>query len=76
MTDEELLAELGGLGDIPLKDVPSPYGKTAKDLRDAAHRITVCQACPFLKGFDCEKCDCNVYTKARMPEQSCPEGKW
>jgi hypothetical protein len=41
-------------------------------------RMDICNACPFLikATKQCMKCGCFMAVKTRLPNATCPEGKW
>lgn len=42
-----------------------------------AERLKICHNCPKLSGgVACTVCGCEVHAKTRVPNESCPIGKW
>ena len=39
-------------------------------------RYAICQACPQIRNFYCNKCKCIVYTKAKLLTELCPLSLW
>jgi anaerobic ribonucleoside-triphosphate reductase len=40
-------------------------------------RVNICNECPFIsEKFTCNKCGCNMATKARWATADCPIDKW
>lgn len=44
----------------------------------ADERFSICKQCPeFISATgQCKKCGCLMYAKTRLPNASCPLGKW
>ena len=44
----------------------------------AEERFAICKACPEFMTMtsQCKKCGCFMYTKTKLPNASCPIGKW
>jgi hypothetical protein len=48
-------------------------------LPDASYqaRVNRCQdECPHYRWFQCRLCKCFVFTKAKLPHETCPAGRW
>ena len=85
-TDEELMAELVGVetsingqlivGDPPMiRDESYDGPRVSRD--EAAARVTICMGCDRLEsGLFCTECVCGVLSRANIPNQTCPIGKW
>jgi 7-keto-8-aminopelargonate synthetase-like enzyme len=39
-------------------------------------RLAVCKTCPHYHWFQCKKCSCFVFAKARLKTAACPGGYW
>lgn len=40
-------------------------------------RVSKCQdGCPHYKWFQCRQCKCVVLSKAKLPHETCPAGRW
>lgn len=56
------------------------FNKNIKKVEDSIHdeRMAICLECPFLLKLtkQCTKCGCFMDAKTRLPNASCPEGKW
>ena len=44
----------------------------------AKERLAICEACPELKPAtkQCKECGCFMVAKTKLPNASCPLGKW
>jgi hypothetical protein len=51
-------------------------GRVEDSIKD--ERMAICRECPFLIKItgQCSKCGCFMEAKTRLPNASCPEGKW
>jgi hypothetical protein len=40
-------------------------------------RVDSCQdGCPSYRWFQCRLCKCLIFTKAKLPHETCPAGRW
>lgn len=39
-------------------------------------RMRICNTCPHYKAPRCELCGCFMIAKTKIPQASCPAGKW
>jgi hypothetical protein len=46
------------------------------DAETLAARRGACAGCEYFTGLRCKVCGCFTETKARMPHERCPLGKW
>jgi len=51
-------------------------GRATEEL--AAERLAICEACPKLRKLtkQCKECNCIMPAKVKLPNASCPLGKW
>lgn len=55
--------------------------KQLKDMKYWDVRMLTCQFCPNLRrvpvmGPQCKVCGCFMKVKTRVPDATCPEGRW
>jgi hypothetical protein len=49
--------------------------KVSEEIKE--ERMAICRECPFLKFTgQCSKCGCFMDSKTKLPNASCPIGKW
>lgn len=51
-------------------------GKVENEVAD--QRFSICKECPEFVSMtsQCKKCGCLMYAKTKLPNASCPIGKW